>query len=39
MDIGVMTSIYKINVMIIITKDENKKKNATSSYLLESCDV
>ena len=34
-----MTSIYKINVMIIITKDENKKKNVTSSYLLESCDV
>ena len=31
-------NLFKMNVMIIIAKNENKKNNVTS-YLLESCDV
>jgi hypothetical protein len=32
--------LFKINVMTIITKDEvNNKNNASSSYLLKSCDM
>jgi hypothetical protein len=30
---------FKMNVMTIITNDKNKNKNASSSYLLESCNV
>jgi len=31
--------LFKMNVMTIVTNDKNKKKNASSSYLFESCDV
>jgi hypothetical protein len=31
--------LFKMNVMTIVTNNENKNKNTSSSYLLESCDV
>jgi hypothetical protein len=31
--------LFKINVMTIVTTNENKNKNSSSFYFLESCNV
>jgi hypothetical protein len=31
--------LFEINIMTIVTNNENTNKNVSSSYLLESCDV
>jgi hypothetical protein len=31
--------LFKINIMTIVTNDENNNKIVSSSYSLESCDV